>query len=59
MTNNTQHAPIHTGGSFADFMDEQGIRNEVEAIAMERVLAWQSEQARQRAAEARAELGIL
>jgi antitoxin HicB len=55
MTNNTQHAPIHTGGSFADFMDEQGIRNEVEAIAMERVLAWQSEQARQRAAEARAE----
>jgi hypothetical protein len=48
MTNDTQHAPIHTGQSFADFMDEQGIRNEVEATAIKRVLAWQFEQAMQK-----------
>jgi antitoxin HicB len=31
----------HTGSSFDDFLDEAGIRNEVEAAAIKKVLAWQ------------------
>ena len=31
----------HSGSSFDSFLDEQGIREEVEAIAVKRVLAWQ------------------
>jgi antitoxin HicB len=34
----------HTGSSFDDFLDEAGIRNEVEAAAIKKVLAWQFEQ---------------
>jgi antitoxin HicB len=36
----------HIGSSFADFLDEEGIRAEVEARAVKRVLAWQIDQAR-------------
>jgi antitoxin HicB len=31
----------HSGSSFDDFLEEEGIREEVEAVAIKRVLAWQ------------------
>jgi len=33
------------GRSFEEFLEEEGIREEVEALAQKRVLAWQIEQA--------------
>jgi hypothetical protein len=39
-----QKNDIHTGSSFADFLEEEGIRNEVESAAIKKVLAWQFEQ---------------
>ncbi len=38
----------HSGSSFDSFLEEEGIRGEVEAVAIKRVLAWQLEQAMQR-----------
>jgi predicted XRE-type DNA-binding protein len=35
----------YSGSTFDEFLDEQGIREEVEAVATKRVLAWQLEQA--------------
>ena len=35
----------HSGSSLDSFLDEEGIREEVEAVAIKRVLAWQLEQA--------------
>src|SRR5882762_8447297 len=35
----------HSGFSFDSFLEEEGIRDEVEAVAIKRVLAWQLEQA--------------
>ena len=35
---------IHTGSSFDDFLEQEGIRNEVEGAAIKKVLAWQFEQ---------------
>jgi predicted XRE-type DNA-binding protein len=35
----------HSGSSFDSFLEEQGIREEVEAVAIKRVLAWQLSQA--------------
>jgi antitoxin HicB len=35
----------HSGSSFDSFLDQEGIREEVEAVAIKRVLAWQLEQA--------------
>ena len=35
----------HSGSSFDSFLQEEGIRDEVEAVAVKRVLAWQLEQA--------------
>jgi predicted XRE-type DNA-binding protein len=37
----------HSGSSFDSFLDQEGIREEVEAVAVKRVLAWQLEQAMQ------------
>lgn len=37
----------HSGSTFDSFLEEQGIREEVEAVAIKRVLAWQLEQAMQ------------
>ena len=37
-------AEVHSGSSFEDFLEEQGIREEVESAAIKRVLAWQFEQ---------------
>jgi antitoxin HicB len=38
-------AKSHSGSTFDSFLEEQGIREEVEAVAIKRVLAWQFEQA--------------
>jgi antitoxin HicB len=38
-------AAEHSGSSFDSFLEEEGIRGEVEAVAIKRVLAWQLEQA--------------
>jgi antitoxin HicB len=35
----------HSGSSFDSFLEAEGIREEVEAVAIKRVLAWQLEQA--------------
>ena len=37
----------HSGSTFDSFLEEEGIREEVEAAAIKRVLAWQLEQAMQ------------
>lgn len=37
----------HSGATFDSFLEEEGIREEVEAVAIKRVLAWQLEQAMQ------------
>ncbi len=39
---------LHTGSSFDSFLEEEGIREEVDTVAMKRVLAWQLEQAMQK-----------
>jgi len=44
MSKETQNESVHTGSSFSDFLEEEGIRNEVEGIAIKRVLAWQFRQ---------------
>jgi antitoxin HicB len=38
---------VHSGSTFDSFLEEEGIREEVEAVAIKRVLAWQLEQAMQ------------
>lgn len=35
----------HIGSSFDDFLEEEGLLEEVEAVAVKRVLAWQLSQA--------------
>jgi hypothetical protein len=35
----------HSGSTFDSFLEQEGIREEVEAIAIKRVLAWQLSQA--------------
>jgi antitoxin HicB len=37
----------HNGSTFDSFLEEEGIREEVEAVAIKRVLAWQLEKAMQ------------
>ena len=37
----------HSGSTFDSFLEEEGIREEVEAVAIKRVLAWQLERAMQ------------
>ena len=45
----------HSGSTFDSFLEEEGIRGEVEAIAVEkRVLAWQLERAMQKQHKTRA-----
>src|ERR1700730_159557 len=38
----------HSGSTFDSFLEEEGIRGEVEAVAVKRVLAWQLERAMQK-----------
>jgi hypothetical protein len=35
----------HSGSTFDSFLEDEGIREEVEAVAIKRILAWQLEQA--------------
>jgi antitoxin HicB len=46
----TKHDPAfdHSGSTFDSFLEEEGIRGEVEAVAVKRVLAWQIERAMQK-----------
>jgi antitoxin HicB len=37
----------HSGSTFDSFLEQEGIREEVEAVAIKRVLAWQLERAMQ------------
>ena len=41
----SQKKATHSGSSFDSFLDEEGIREEVEAVAIKRVIAWQLAQA--------------
>lgn len=43
-----QRLTEHKGSTFDRFLEEEGIRKEVEAIAIKRVLAWQLGQAMSR-----------
>ncbi len=45
MKKQTKQESIHTGSSFESFLEEEGIRNEVQGAAIKRVLAWQFAQA--------------
>ena len=36
-----RNAPDHSGSTFDSFLEEEGIREEVEAVAIKRVIAWQ------------------
>lgn len=38
----------HSGSTFDSFLEEEGIRDDVEAVAIKRVLAWQLEQSMKR-----------
>ena len=40
--------PDHSGSTFDSFLEKEGIREEVEALAIKRVLAWQLGQAMQK-----------
>lgn|SRR5579872_1005449 len=37
----------HSGSTFDSFLEQEGIREEVEAVAVKRILAWQLEKAMQ------------
>jgi antitoxin HicB len=41
----TRKKIVHSGSTFDSFLEAEGIREEVEAVAIKRVLAWQLEQA--------------
>jgi len=45
MSKHIQQKNPHTGSSFEDFLEEEGIKNEIQGAAIKRVLAWQFEQA--------------
>jgi antitoxin HicB len=46
-TTKTRKRMDHSGSTFDSFLEQEGIREEVEAVAIKRVLAWQLEQAMQ------------
>jgi antitoxin HicB len=41
MTGKKKKKDRHSGSSFDDFLEEEGILEEVEAVAIKRVIAWQ------------------
>jgi len=43
----TRRKTTHTGSTFDSFLAQEGIQQEVEAVAIKRVLAWQLERAMQ------------
>jgi antitoxin HicB len=44
-TKEKKKAVDHSGSSFTDFLEEEGISEEAEAIALKRVIVWQLQQA--------------
>ena len=44
----TRKRADHSGSTFDSFLEQEGIREEVEAVAIKRVLAWQLERAMQK-----------
>ena len=48
MKKKSPQAMDHGGSTFESFLEEEGIREEVEAVAIKRILAWQLAQAMQR-----------
>jgi hypothetical protein len=44
----SQKRTDHSGSTFDSFLEQEGIRGEVEAVAIKRVLAWQLSQAMQK-----------
>ena len=44
-TKRSRRMKDHTGSPFDSFLEEEGIREEVEAVAIKRVLAWQLKKA--------------
>jgi len=44
MSKEAQRKNIHSGSSFDDFLEEEGMKNEIQSAAIKRVLAWQFEQ---------------
>ncbi|AJD53265.1 Helix-turn-helix domain-containing protein [Thalassospira xiamenensis M-5 = DSM 17429] len=49
----------HTGSSFDDFLEEEGIREEIETVAIKRVLAWQLRQEMEKQNLSKAEMARL
>jgi antitoxin HicB len=45
MKRKNRKAIDHSGSTFDSFLDEEGIREEVESVAIKRVVAWQLSQA--------------
>jgi antitoxin HicB len=37
----TKRPSVHSGSTFDSFLEEEGIRDEVQSVAIKRVLAWQ------------------
>ena len=44
----TESRKAHLGSSFDDFLEEEGTKADVEAVALKRVIAWQISEAMQR-----------
>jgi antitoxin HicB len=45
MKKRKSRSSVHSGSSFDSFLEEEGILEEVEAVAIKRVIAWQLAQA--------------
>jgi antitoxin HicB len=57
MKANKSHKRIdHSGSSFDSFLEEEGIRGEVEAVAIKRVLAWQFKRTMQKQRKTKREM---
>ena len=46
VTRRKRHGTDHSGSSFDSFREEEGIRKEVEAVAIKRVLEWRRQKRR-------------
>lgn len=46
----------HIGSSFESFLDDEGVRDEVEILAQKRVIAWQIERAMEANGTSKAEM---
>lgn len=48
-TRRQRHGTDHNGSSFDSFREEEGIRKEVEAVVIKRVLVWRRQRKQHRA----------